>query len=106
MSRRKNGPSGVVHQVIIDMVTRAHIGANELLPRLTAQVGSEELARALLIERGDMRPSGKLTAKGKKRDAMTAEERAIDRATKRSGRAASDYKYSPQTNQATLKRKK
>jgi len=87
------------------VVTRAHIGAHELLPRLTAQVGSEGLARALLIGRGDMKPNGNLTAKGKKRDAMTAEERAIDRASKKSGKPKSDYKYNPHTNAATLRNK-
>ena len=87
------------------MVTRAHIGAHELLPRLTAQVGSEELAKSLLIKRGDMKSNGKLTAKGKKRDAMTAEERAIDRASKASGKPKSAYKYNPHTNTATLRNK-
>jgi len=33
---------------------------------------------------------------------MTAEERAIDRASKESGRPASDYTYNPSTNRATL----
>lgn len=88
------------------MATRAHIGAHELLPRLTTQVGSESLARALLIKRGDMRPNGKLTAKGKKRDAMTAEERAIDRAARAAGKPKKSFKYDPNTNRATLKRKK
>jgi hypothetical protein len=88
------------------MATRAHVGPHELLPRLTAQVGSEELARALLIKRGDMRPNGKLTAKGKKRDSMTAEERAVDRAARASGRPKNSYKYNPATNRATLKGKK
>lgn len=87
------------------MVTRAHIGAHELLPRLTSQVGSEGLAKALLIKRGDMKPNGKLTAKGKKRDAMTAEERAVDRASKTSGKPKSAYKYNPNTNTATLRKK-
>ena len=88
------------------MVTRAHIGAHELLPRLTAQVGSEKLAREILIKRGHMTHSGKLTAAGRARDAMTAEERAVDRAAKRSGRPKDEYKYDPTTNRATLKRKK
>jgi len=34
---------------------------------------------------------------------MTAEERAVDRASKESGRAASEYTYDPTTNRATLK---
>lgn len=88
------------------MATRAHIGAHQLLPRLTAQVGDEGLARALLIKRGDMTPGGKLTAKGRRRDAMTAEERAVDRAAKASGKPKKAYKYDPRTNRATLKRKK
>jgi hypothetical protein len=88
------------------MVTRAHIGRYELLPRLTAQVGSEELARTILTKRGDMMPDGSLTAKGRKRNAMTAEERAVDRAAKASGKPKSVFKYNPHTNRATLKRKK
>ena len=87
------------------MATRAYIGAHELLPRLTAQVGNEGLARALLIKRGDMKPNGGFTAKGKKRDAMTAEERAIDRAATKTGRPKSAYKYNPHTNAATLRNK-
>jgi hypothetical protein len=37
---------------------------------------------------------------------MTAEERAIDRAAKRSGNSPQKYKYNPMTNRATLKGKK
>ena len=37
---------------------------------------------------------------------MTAEQRAIDRASKRSGKPRSYYKYNPINNQATLKFKK
>lgn len=51
-----------------------------------------------------MTKSGKLTAEGKKRDAMTAGERAKDRASKRSGRPVSDYKYDVKTNRATIKK--
>jgi hypothetical protein len=52
-----------------------------------------------------MTESGKLTAEGRKRDAMTAEERAIDRAAKRSGRRPSEYKYDPAKNTARLRRR-
>jgi hypothetical protein len=86
------------------MAKQKHLGAHELLPRLTAQVGSEGLAVALLKKRGDMTAKGKLTAKGKKRDAMTAEERAVDRASKASKRPAKDFKYNPSTNRATLRK--
>jgi len=34
---------------------------------------------------------------------MTAKERAIDRASKESGKPASDYTYNASTNRATLK---
>ena len=73
-----------------------------LLKRLSAQVGgNEEMARGLLIKRGHMNPDGTLTAEGIKRNAMTAEERAKDRAVKESGGKPKDYTYNPQTNRAT-----
>jgi hypothetical protein len=46
---------------------------------------------------------GKLTSKGKARQALGADGRAKDRAAKQSGRKTSDYKYNKQTNRATLK---
>jgi len=85
------------------METQAHMGRNSLIDRLSAQVGSKSFAIALLKKRGDLTPSGELTAKGMQRNRMTAEERAIDRASKESGRAASDYSYDPTTNRATLR---
>jgi hypothetical protein len=78
------------------------MGRNSLIDRLSAQVGSKSFAIALLKKRGDLTPSGELTAKGMQRNKMTAEERAIDRASKESGRPASDYTYDPTTNRATL----
>ena len=85
------------------METQAHMGPNSLIDRLSAQVGSKSFAIAILKKRGDLTPSGELTAKGMQRNKMTAEERAIDRASKESGRPASDYTYDPTTNRATLK---
>ena len=85
------------------MQTQEYMGRNQLLQRLTAQVGDEGLARSILIKRGHMTPEGKLTAAGHARSMMTAEERAVDRAVQRSGRSHSEYKYDPQTNRATLK---
>lgn len=82
------------------------MGKNQLVNRLAAQVKSKPLAINILKKRGDLKSDGKtLTKKGEKRDDMTAKERAIDRATKRSGRKASEYKYNPRTNRATLKGK-
>ena len=85
------------------METQKHMGRGSLIDRLAAQVGSKSFAIALLKKRGDLTASGELTAKGQKRNAMTAEERAIDRASKESGRPASDYTYDSTTNRATLK---
>ncbi|MBC8397808.1 MAG: hypothetical protein H8E16_12015 [Flavobacteriales bacterium] len=79
------------------------MGRGSLIDRLAAQVGSNSFAIALLKKRGDLTPSGELTAKGMQRNKMTAEERAIDRASKESGKSASEYTYDPTTNRATLK---
>jgi hypothetical protein len=86
------------------MATQKFMGKNQLVNRLAAQVKSKPLAVNILKKRGDLKADGKtLTAKGRKRDNMTAKERAIDRAVKRSGNKASEYKYNPRTNRATLK---
>ena len=79
------------------------MGRNSLVDRLSAQVGSKSFALALLKKRGDLTPSGELTAKGMQRNKMTAEERAIDRASEESGRSASEYTYDPTNNRATLR---
>jgi len=66
--------------------------------------GAEGMAIALLKKRGQLDSSGKLTAKGKKRQALGNDGRAKDRAAKRGGGKASDYKYNPKTNRATRKK--
>lgn len=78
------------------------MGSGELVNRLTAQVGSKSFAISLLKKRGDMTASGDLTVKGKSRNAMTAEERATDRASKESGKPKSSYTYDSRTNRSTL----
>lgn len=83
------------------MVTQKHMGRGELIKRLASQVGSQSLAINILRKRGDVDKGGSLTAKGKKRDRMTASERAIDRASKASGSPSSGFKYNKQTNRAT-----
>jgi|OM-RGC.v1.032397418 hypothetical protein len=88
------------------MATTKHTGKHSLVKRLTAQVGSKSLAENLLKKRGDMTERGELTAKGKKRDDMTAAQRAKDRAARRSKRPPEDYKYNVKTNIATLKKGK
>lgn len=85
------------------MATTKFMGRGQLIDRLTAQVGDRERALALLAERGHYDPkTQQLTAAGKKRDAMTAEERAKDRAARASSKPASAFKYNPKTNRATL----
>ena len=83
--------------------TQAFMGRNQLYPRLSAQVGNSNLAKNILINRGDMNLDGSFTNKGKIRNSMTASERAIDRTSKSSGNSPSDYTYNPTTNRATLK---
>lgn len=84
--------------------TQKHMGRKSLLKRLAAQTGSKEMAVALLKKRGHMDGNGRLTAEGKRRDEMTAAERAKDRAARDSGRKPSDYTYNKRKNTARLKR--
>lgn len=82
---------------------------SKLLGRLTRQLaskgvkGAKNMASGLLKKYGSMDKKGKLTAKGKKRQAMGASGRAKDRAAKYNGGKASDYKYNKKTNRATKK---
>lgn len=85
------------------MATQQHLGRHQLVARLSAQVGDRKLAEALLKKRGQMDSNGNLTKKGKKRDDMTAAERAVDRSAKRSGKKPTAFKYDKRTNRATLK---
>tara|TARA_R110002072_G_scaffold86749_1_gene195693 strand:- start:290 stop:565 length:276 start_codon:yes stop_codon:yes gene_type:complete len=86
--------------------TEKHMGRNQLIERLSAQVGNRDMAVSILQDRGMLLPGTEtLTKKGMMRNSMTAEERAIDRAATRSGRSESDYVYNSTTNRATLKRK-
>jgi len=84
------------------MTTQKFMGRYQLVDRLTAQVGGNgELAKHILIKRGHMSPSGHLTAEGRRRDAMTASERAKDRESKRTGTPTSQLTYHAKTNRAT-----
>ena len=85
------------------MATQKHMGRNESIERLTAQVGNKETAIELLKNRGHLTKDGKYTAEGMKRNMMTAEERAKDRASKKTGKPKSAFKYNPKTNMAKLK---
>jgi len=86
------------------MSTQKFMGRGKLLERLTAQVGDEGLAIAILKKRGHLKADGKTyTQAGIKRNAMTAEERAKDRASQKTGVSVKEFKYNPATN--TAKRK-
>jgi hypothetical protein len=85
----------------------AKLGKHQLVMRLSEQVGDKGMAIAILKKRGDLKQKGahtQLTAKGAKRDNMTAGQRAKDRASKSSGKSTKSYSYDPKTNRATLKR--
>jgi len=87
------------------MSTQKFMGKHQLVNRLAAQVGSKQLAVNILEKRGDLKSDGKtLTTKGKKRDNMTAEERAKDRAKTKTGKSTTAFKYDPKTNRATLRK--
>lgn len=62
------------------------------------------IATKTLQQSGNLKKgSTEATAKGRKRGRMTPGQRAKDRASKRSGRKTSEYKYNKSTNRATLK---
>ena len=77
------------------------MGRGQLVDRLSKQVGNKKLAIELLIKRGHLQKDGKtFTKAGAMRNSMTAEERAIDRAAKSSGKNKSNFTYNPITNEA------
>ena len=81
------------------MATQRFMGRGHLLERLSAQVGDRKLAIGILQKRGHLKADGKTyTKEGAKRNAMTAEERAKDRASKYTGKPASSFKYNSKTN--------
>jgi hypothetical protein len=86
------------------MTTQKFMGKGQLIDRLAAQVGNRDTAIKILQDRGHLKADGvTLTAEGMKRNNMTAEQRAVDRASKKSGHTATTYKYDPKTNRAKLK---
>jgi hypothetical protein len=87
------------------MATQKFMGRGQLIDRLSEQMGSRDAALDVLRARGHVDEKGNLTDAGRARDAMTAEERALDRASKRTGNPASRFKYDPATNRATLKKR-
>ena len=85
------------------MANQKHMGRNQLIERLTAQVGNKDTAIEILKKRGHLDKNGEYTVEGLKRSRMTAEERAKDRASKKTGKPKSAFNYNPKTNMAKLK---
>ena len=75
-----------------------------LVSQLVSGGMSKDKAYAVAVSKmkqaGNLDSHGKETAKGKKRGNMTPAQRAKDRAAKRSGGKASDYKYNSNNNTA------
>lgn len=87
------------------MATQKFMGSNQLIDRLANQVGSKEMAIAILQRRGHLEEDGRtFTEEGLKRNAMTASQRAKDRASKRMGIPTdifvSDFIYNEESNTA------
>jgi hypothetical protein len=74
---------------------------NQLIDQGTPENHAGRFAINILKKRGVLDDNG-LTLKGKVREIMTPDQRAIDRV--RGRRSFSDYQYNPTTNRATLKR--
>ena len=86
------------------MATQKFMGRGQLIDRLTAQVGDRATAVKILQQRGQLQADGKtFTAEGQARNNMTAEERAKDRAAKKTGAPTSAFTYNPKTNTARKK---
>ena len=84
----------------------------EILKRLISQLMERGMSRdragaiatKQLQKQGILNPGTlQLTEHGKTRDAMSASERAKDRAGRGSGRTPDEFDYNPSTNRATLK---
>lgn len=95
------------------MATQKFMKSGQLLDRLTEQMRTQKsppkdpraTAIAILQARGQLEADGKtFTAAGKARNEMTAQERAIDRATKRTDAPQSKMIYNPKTNRVTLRK--
>lgn len=85
----------------------------KILDRLRRQLAARGVAKpyamavGLLHKHGLMKPGSlKLTAKGRRRNAMSPAARAKTRAAKAAGRrSVRRYRYSATTNRATLRRR-
>lgn len=80
---------------------------NQLQAKGKSKSSAYAIATAVLQRSGNLKKgSQQATSKGKRRGAMSPSARAKERASKKSGNAVTDYKYSSKTNRATLKKGK
>ena len=85
------------------MIDINYLDKGQLINRLTAQVGDKAKAIEILQKRGHLEADGKtLTEAGMERNLMSSSERAIDRASKSTGKPANYFYYDPFTNSAKL----
>ena len=85
------------------MKTEKFLGKGQLINRLAMQVGDRLKAISILQKRGHLKKDGKtLTVEGEKRNKMSAAERAIDRASKSTGKPANHFYYDQFKNNAKL----
>jgi hypothetical protein len=84
--------------------TQKFMGKNMLIDRLASQLKANGMtgdtrtaALDILKRRGQANDKGGLTSTGKARDAMTAQERAMDRAKA----SPTTHVYNPMTNRVT-----
>ncbi len=89
---RKSEPA-ILTRLIGQLISKGHS------PESARRIAFKSLQASGNLEPGSM----KATDKGRLRGLMTPGERAIDREASRSGNSASSYKYSVNTNRATLK---
>ena len=83
------------------MKTLDFTGSGQLIDRLASQVGSKQKAIAILQRRGHLMQDGKtFTEDGMRRNAMTASDRAIDRASKRFKIGSENFDYDVLNNKA------
>lgn len=89
-----------MHLPLIERLTE------QLMDSGTAPHVARDMALSILRDRGHVeKHSEALTAEGRRRDAMGAAGRAIDRAAKATGRQAHEFTYDTSTNRATLKKR-
>jgi hypothetical protein len=86
------------------MLSRIHSRLKQqLIDKGREESESEGLAKNILIKRGHLNKDGSVTTEGYIRGNMSAADRAIDRAVKRSGGIPEYYEYDAENNYAYKK---